>query len=149
MVDNRKAFIDMIAWSEGTSTITESDDGYNVLVGSTNAHPLLFTDYSTHPNILNRQFDSTAAGRYQIIHPTFILLQNRLGTIDFTPATQDKMAIELCRDALRDIDDGNFETAVSKICDIWASLPGGNSGQREQDITQLCSRYKDFGGTLA
>ena len=27
------AFLDMLAWSEGTSTVAKSDDGYNVLVG--------------------------------------------------------------------------------------------------------------------
>lgn len=30
---NVLAFLDMLAWSEGTSTIKASDDGYDVLVG--------------------------------------------------------------------------------------------------------------------
>ncbi|GEM_PF-1965096 len=38
------AFLDMLAWSEGASTIKSSDDGYKVLVGGT-----LFSDYSKHP----------------------------------------------------------------------------------------------------
>lgn len=41
---NVLAFLDMLAWSEGTSTISASDDGYNVIVGGE-----LFTDYSDHP----------------------------------------------------------------------------------------------------
>jgi muramidase (phage lysozyme) len=73
-MSNIAAFIDTIAYSEGTSTINNSDDGYNVLVGSTPNHPILFNDYSTHPNVLNHALDSTAAGRYQIIHPTFVAL---------------------------------------------------------------------------
>ncbi|MNF05427.1 hypothetical protein D3C80_2051560 [compost metagenome] len=40
------AFLDMLAWSEGTSTIKASDDGYNVLVGGK-----LFSDYSKHPKV--------------------------------------------------------------------------------------------------
>ena len=67
MPGNRQAFLDMLAWSEGTSTITESDNGYNVLVGSTPEHPLLFESYADHPRILNPDLDSTAAGRYRLM----------------------------------------------------------------------------------
>jgi len=49
---NRCAFLDMIAHSEiGPELLAVSDDGYDVLVGSTAAHPLLFKDYRTHPNM--------------------------------------------------------------------------------------------------
>ena len=53
---NRVAFLDMIAVSEiGSDLLGKSDDGYNVLVGSTPSRPLLFSGYATHPNMLNRQ----------------------------------------------------------------------------------------------
>ncbi len=67
---NRVAFLDMIAVSEiGSDLLAKSDDGYNILVGSTPSRPLLFTGYVAHPNVLNRQIPvpSTAAGRYQIL----------------------------------------------------------------------------------
>ena len=42
-----KAFLDMIAWSElGEELIDISDNGYNVIVGSTPSRPILFNDQS-------------------------------------------------------------------------------------------------------
>ena len=65
MTPNQKAFLDMIAFSEiGPALLAKSDDGYDVLVGSTPDRPLLFTSYAEHPNILNAACNSTAAGRY-------------------------------------------------------------------------------------
>ena len=39
MTGNEKAFLDMLAWSElGDKIIAQSDNGYNVLVGSLPGH---------------------------------------------------------------------------------------------------------------
>lgn len=58
---NVLAFLDMLAWSEGTSTIRGSDNGYNVVVGGG-----LFNGYADHPRLkvyLPRyKVYSTAAG---------------------------------------------------------------------------------------
>src|ERR1019366_1259779 len=63
------AFLDAIAVSEiGAALLSKSDNGYNCLVGSTPMHPALFSDYSQHPDIFNKQCNSDAAGRYQIMH---------------------------------------------------------------------------------
>ena len=43
-------------------------NGYNVLVGSTPANPLTFPSYADHPNVFDAALDSTAAGRYQLLH---------------------------------------------------------------------------------
>ncbi len=61
----RKAFLDMLAWSEGTDNGRQPtrNHGYDVIVGGE-----LFTDYSDHPRklvTLNPKLKSTAAGRYQ------------------------------------------------------------------------------------
>lgn len=74
--DNRKAFLNMIAFSEGTSTIEGSDNGYNVLVGGT-----LFDSYADHPRklvVINSKLKSTAAGRYQLLSRYFDYLSRRL-----------------------------------------------------------------------
>lgn len=149
--DNLKAFLDMLAWSEGTSRMPGSDNGYNVLVGSTSSHPLFFDSYATHPNILNHALDSTAAGRYQIIHPTFVSLCSHFGFTDFAPDTQDRMAIDLItgRSAMPFIESGNFALAVQKCATEWASLPGGTSGQHENQLAQLQQVYLDAGGSLS
>jgi muramidase (phage lysozyme) len=66
---NVVALLDAIKVSElGPRIIAGSDDGYNVLVGSTPTHILTFPSYASHPNILNRETNSTAAGAYQLLH---------------------------------------------------------------------------------
>ena len=63
--NQRKAFLDMLAWSEGTDNGRQKtrNHGYDVIVGGE-----LFTDYSDHPRklvTLNPKLKSTGAGRYQ------------------------------------------------------------------------------------
>ena len=65
--NQRKAFLDMLAWSEGTDTWRwkPENHGYDVIVGGE-----LFTDYSDHPRklvTLNPKLKSTGAGRYQLL----------------------------------------------------------------------------------
>lgn len=151
MTANQKAFLDMLAFSEiGPELLAVSDNGYNVLVGSTPAHPQLFNSYHDHPNILNHALNSTAAGRYQIIHRTFKDLCNQYGLSGFTPDIQDRMALELIieRKALQDIESGNLAAAIEKCSFEWASLPGSTSGQHENKFTALKQAYLDAGGTL-
>ena len=65
--NQRKAFLDMLAWSEGTDNGRQKtrNHGYDVIVGGE-----LFTDYSDHPRklvTLNPKLKSTGAGRYQLL----------------------------------------------------------------------------------
>lgn len=147
---NLGAFLDMLALSEGTAQISDSDDGYRVLVGSTPAHHITFVDYSTHPDILNRALNSTAAGRYQIICPTFKSLCLKYGYKDFTPETQDKMAISLIAEceAIEDVYNGNVTDAITKCANTWASLPGGSSGQHENQMSLLIQYFTSAGGKV-
>lgn len=149
---NRAAFLAMIGQSEvGTSLIGETDGGYNVLVGSTPSNPMTFSDYSTHPDILNSALDSTAAGLYQINHPTWLTLCRQTGLSDFSPATQDAMAIQLItnKGALADVDEGNFTSAVSKCASVWASLPGNSYGQPTNSLSTLASWFASAGGSAS
>ena len=83
MEGNRKAFLDMIADSEhGAPLLAVSDNGYNVIVGSRAAHPILFDSYADHPHrvikIERKNLPpeySSAAGRYQIMEKVFRCLQ--------------------------------------------------------------------------
>jgi len=149
MIGNRKAFLDAIAWAEGTSRIPDSDDGYRVVVGGT-----LFYDYSDHPRqhvyILRYKVYSTAAGRYQLLARYFDHYKATLCLPDFSPASQDAIALRQIRErrALPDIDDGLFASAVNKVKNIWASLPGAGYGQREQALADLRRVYIDAGGEL-
>ena len=151
MPDNRTAFLDMLAWSEGTSTIPGSDNGYNVLVGATPAHPLLFENCADHPRIYNPDLDSTAAGRYQLLAKYFDAYKELLKLPDFSPASQDAIALQQIKErrALVDIDAGDVKLAILKCSTIWASLPGAPYGQRQNQLSELVATYQKAGGTSA
>ncbi|WP_049104523.1 glycoside hydrolase family 104 protein, partial [Burkholderia cenocepacia] len=136
---NRVAFLDAIAVSEiGSPLLAKSDDGYNVLVGSTASRPLLFSSYASHPNVLNRQIrvPSTAAGRYQILTRWWRIYQAQMQLPDFGPVSQDRYALQQLREhgALPLIDAGRFREAIAKVSNVWASFPGAGYGQHENDI---------------
>ena len=76
--NQRKAFLDMLAWSEGTDSRTSENQvhGYDVIVGGE-----LFTDYSDHPHklvTLNPKLKSTGAGRYQLLSRWWDAYRKRL-----------------------------------------------------------------------
>ncbi len=81
----RKAFLDMLAWSEGTDNGRQPtrNHGYDVIVGGE-----LFTDYSDHPRklvTLHPKLKSTAAGRYQLLSRWWDAYRKQLGLKDFSP----------------------------------------------------------------
>jgi muramidase (phage lysozyme) len=147
---NRGAFLDMLAQSEGTSTITGSDDGYNVIVGGK-----LFSSYADHPRqlvVLNKAgLESTAAGRYQVLEKYFDYYKKLLNLPDFSPASQDSIAIQQIKEsgALQLIDNGNLLYAITKCNHIWASLPGNSYGQRQNSIDSLQAAYVKAGGIIS
>ena len=147
---NLKAFLDIIAFSEGTSKIKSSDNGYNVIVGGA-----LFTSYQDHPRkrVFIKQINdySSAAGRYQLLARYFDAYKKQLGLKDFSPASQDAIAIQQIKEcrAIDDINNGKFVDAIAKCCQIWASLPGNAYKQRMNDIAVLQAKYVECGGILA
>lgn len=151
---NRKAFLDMIAFSEGTSQQGDHD-GYDIIAGSREGHGIHLRDYSRHPFVtveINARTNlwSTAAGRYQINHPTWEGLCTRLGLSDFSRDTQDAMALSLIEyeGALDDVDAGRIKRAIGKCANRWASFPGANYHQRENKMDVLLAAYRAAGGEL-
>lgn len=152
MNQNLKAFLDMIAYAEiGPKLLALSDNGYNVLVGSTPAKPLLFTSYITHPRIHNRDMNSDAAGRYQFMGRYWSHYKLQLSLPDFGPESQDKWAIQLIKEcrALDDVLTGHLHRAVGKCASRWASFPGAGYGQPEKSLAALEGAYEHAGGTFA
>ncbi len=149
---NEKAFLDTIAFSEiGPALLAISDNGYNVLVGSTPTHPLLFDSYATHPRIHNAKLNSDAAGRYQLMGRYYAPYAQQLGLTDFGPAAQDAIALQQVKEcrALDDIQKGDLYTAVFKCRRIWASFPAAGYGQHENSFDSLQLAFTNAGGTLA
>lgn len=147
-----KAFLDMIAWSElGEELLDLSDDGYNVIVGSTPSRPILFHDYSDHPRRLitiRHGLKSSAAGRYQILARIYDAYRQPLRLRNFGPDAQDRIAIKLITecDATDDIIHGDIKAAIAKCASRWASLPGAGYGQHEHKIALLIEAFKNAGG---
>ena len=142
---NERAFLDMIAYSEGTAG--HGDDGYNVLFGYGT-----FDSYADHPRIYVPfgKTNSSAAGRYQILARTWDSLKVKIDLPDFSPASQDAAALELIRErgALNDVRAGRITSAIDKCRKVWASLPGAGYGQPERKLTNLMNAYASAGGTL-
>lgn len=157
MNTNRKAFLDMLAVSEGTSTSKATKhDGYDIIVVGMDGVWELITDFSTHPFVNGRPSKvfnkagqvSSASGRYQFLKKDWAHYRDTLGLPDFGPESQDKWALQLIKEcgALPDIDAGNFRTAVFKCRRIWASLPGAGYGQHENSLEKLQAAYIKAGG---
>lgn len=169
MNTNRKAFLDMLAVSEGTSTSKSTKcDGYDVIVIGVDGVHELITDFSTHPfadglrasKVFNSKGEtSSASGRYQFMKKDWAHYRDQLKLDDktlypngpFSPAAQDAWAIQLIRErsALPLVDHGSFDLAVSRCRNIWASLPGAGYGQHENTIDKLKAAYLKAGGQFA
>lgn len=160
MDKNTVAFLKMLRWSEGTLTSPYTKcDGYDVVVSGINS-PHIFTDFSQHPNIRvifrpgsvpKSSGISTAAGGYQILYRYWLSYKALLSLPDFSPASQDAIAVRMIseRGAAGDVSSGKLASAISKCSNIWASLPGNNYGQGGKKIDALTQKFISFGGSLA
>lgn len=143
------AFLDMLAISElGRPLIAVSDDGYNVIVGSTHRKPHLFASYADHPQMfvtLSPTLRSSAAGRYQFLARTWDALAREHGYTDFSPENQDRGALQLVRErkALDYVRRGSVVKAIELCAPIWASLPGAGYGQHEHKLDHLIAAYQE------
>lgn len=159
---NVSAFLSMIATAEGTD---RRPNAYAVCFG----YRFTITDFRDHPATLGvwkgeRLSDaqcrgagfgpgcvSTAAGRYQMIRPTWEALKRRLRLSDFGPASQDAAAVQLLKDcgAYDSVRTGQFTAAVSAARKTWASLPGAGYAQPERSFAALIEAFTDAGGVVA
>jgi muramidase (phage lysozyme) len=156
---NMKAFLATIAYSEGTN------DSYNTIFGGAT-----FNSYAGHPRKVkcSGKLCSDAAGRYQILSTTWDTLAKSLGLTNFSPANQDKAALQLVKmngvdtgaiDAIKcrapidqksqagkpDVNDKGFKTfsdSMKKISRVWASLPGSPYGQPTKSIQVLWDYFQ-------
>ena len=110
--NQRNAFLDMLAWSEGIDNgrWKTRNHGYDVIVGGE-----LFTDYSTtlamslNPNSNQQAPDATS------FFPVGGMLTAQLGLKDFSPKSQDAALQQIKeRGALPMIDRGDIRQAIDR-----------------------------------
>ncbi|OZB49736.1 MAG: hypothetical protein B7X60_00015 [Polynucleobacter sp. 39-45-136] len=118
---NVRTFLNFLGKSEGAD--------YNTVVGGSK-----FSDFSAHPNqigLVTSDGPSTAAGKYQITGTTYRDVAPKIGVADFSPESQDKVAVELIKrnNAMDNVLKGDFMGAVDKLGGVWASLPSSKYNQ--------------------
>lgn len=160
--NNLRAFLTLIGWSEGTERMPDPYRvvyGYKHTINSFDDHPAItgewggerLSDAMCRAAGLSPGCISTAAGRYQMIRPTWLEAKDALGLTDFSPASQDRAALYLIgkHGALDDAREGRVTEAVAKVRRTWASLPGSGWSQPERSLDSLIAAYTTAGGTLA
>ena len=146
-----RAFLDVIAWTEGTDR--------NIGDGARTGYNIMFTfarfpSFSDHPRLLQRSggLVSDAAGRYQFLSTTW----DGLGLGSFSPQNQDRGAVKLIqrRGALRLVEAGRIRAALDSLSFEWASLPDSTSVGRYPPqpiipVRDIESLFVQAGGDLA
>lgn len=96
---NIAAFLDVLAWSEGTARSSQptKDRGYDVLMGGQ-----LFNGYADLPRLLvdlpKLKIQSAAAGRYKLLRRYCYAFRKSLGLKDFSPLSQGPIALQQIRE---------------------------------------------------
>ena len=116
---NVAAFLDTLAFSEGTAThLLTRNNGYDVIVTGIDGKPEIFYRLSRSPvrrwapgeGLQSSRGKSTASGRYQQLYLFWPHYQKQLALPDFSPVSQDRLAIQLIRErgALEDLQQGRI-----------------------------------------
>ena len=148
--NQRKAFLDMLAWSEGPITDVRKPE-IMVMTSLQAESYLLITPITPHKLVtLNPKLKSTGAGRYQLLSRWWDAYRKQLGLKDFSPKSQDAVALQQIKErgALPMIDRGDIRQAIDRCSNIWASLPGAGYGQFEHKADSLIAKFKEAGGTV-
>lgn len=145
---NMQAFLKAIAEAEG--------GGYDFKYGAVKGKkddPWRFTDYSTHPGpgVGGR---TTAAGMYQENVDTWREMGSNMGLSDFTPETQDLIAVEILRvlKVADNVTSGDLNAALDEASHRWSALPQGKDKagrypkQPSVSFDKFEADYKRFGG---
>ncbi len=137
---NVKAYLQAIAESEGGGY----DFKYGAVKGKKN-DKWRFTDYSTHPGPGSGGV-TTAAGMYQITKETWQDHGvNKMGLSDFSPETQDLIAVEMLKSlgVIDKIKSGDIAGSMLQAARKWAALPQG-PGLANRYPPQPYVEYEDF-----
>lgn len=138
---NVKAYLAAIAKAEGGDY--HAKYGYGWAKGFQTGK-WTFTDESTHPGA-GFGGSTTASGLYQITIATWREYGGKMGLTDFTPHTQDLIAVDILRTlgVIDKIKAGDIPGAMPKAATRWAALPEG-PGKKNHYPPQPYAEYPDF-----
>lgn len=143
---NERGWLQAIRQAEGTA----GANGYSTTFGYQSFDPA-----KGHPRrvVKSGGYSSDAAGAYQFLSTTWDGVNRQMGTnpADFSPAAQDRAALQLIRNRGVDPTQAISREAVAKLAPEWASLPNlaGRShyGQPVKGYETVAAAFKD--GTAA
>lgn len=141
---NVRKFLDLVSYTEGTQ-----GNGYRTAFGggklnSLKDHPRYLKEFTQTDGTKN---NTSAAGRYQFVRKTWDGVAKQYGLNDFSPKNQDLGAVALLfqRGAIPALLKGDYQTAIRKTGDEWASLPTSNYKQNKRSWDNV---NKFLGGKL-
>ena len=148
--NQRKAFLDMLAWSEGTDNGRQKTRNHGLwrhcrrraicwLLRSPSQ-----TCHAKPKTQINRRRTLPASFRWWDAY------RKQLGLKDFSEKSgRCGIAQQIKeRGALPMIDRGDIRQAIDRCSNIWASLPGAGYGQFEHKADSLIAKFKEAGGTV-
>ncbi len=135
------AFLDTIAWAEGTA----GPDAYRMQFTGT-----LFSSFEDHPREIKcgwsygSRLCSDAAGKYQFLSTTWDRMAKKIGAEDFSPANQDRAVIALLEEygVLEDIEAGWFDYSAIQVIPVWPSFQDVGNGDLATAIARLEQVYQ-------
>ena len=135
--NQRKAFLDMLAWSEEQCGQSENQKSWLWRHCRRRAIYWLLR----HPRSLSLlKLKSTGAGRYQLLSRWWDAYRKQLSPERLLSEKSGRCGIAtLRRGALPMIDRGDIRQAIDRCSNIWASLPGGD-GQFEHKADNLIAQ---------
>lgn len=159
-VPSTQAFLDTIAYSEGTFDNIRLAPKQNLNNGVGMGYNIQYTykefdTFDDHPHeVICKEYKgkplcSSAAGRYQFLGKTWDRIAPLIKAKDFSPVNQDLGALALIAEkgALDLIpiikSRKDLAVAIQKVNGVWASLPGAPYGQAIRPITDLELKFKE------
>ena len=145
--NQRKAFLDMLAWSEGTDNGRQKTE--IMVMTSLWAEAIYWLLRS--PSQTCHAKPKTQINRRRTLPASFPLVGclQAAWPESFSPKSQDAGVQQIKgRGALPMIDRGDIRQAIDRCSNIWASLPGAGYGQFEHKADSLIAKFKEAGGTV-
>ena len=150
--NQRKAFLDMLAWSEGTDNGRQKTE--RIMVMTRHCRRRAIFSYSDHPLgtiTLNPKLKSTGAGRYQLLSRWWDACRKQLGLKDFSPKVRTLWHCSRLRSVALYL---WLIVVISVRQSAVAAISGLHCralvmvGQFEHKADSLIAKFKEAGGTV-
>ena len=148
--NQRKAFLDMLAWSEGTDTGRQKNQK-SWLWRHCRRRAIYWLLRSPCKLVtLNPKLKSTGAGRYQLLSRWWDAYRKQLGLKDFSPKSQDAVALQQIKErgALPNDWSWWYPSGNRPLQQYLGFTAGRWLYRLEHKADSLIAKFKEAGGTV-